>query len=104
MSNPQLKGILLVLLAATLWGTLGIIYKYSTDRFGLTPLTIVFWRGALAAVALALLGIALALAGRGWAMFHVRQADLPIFVTFGLLGVTAFFLLYIYAVVLVGVA
>ena len=37
-------------------------------------------------------------------MFRVRRADLPIFVTFGLLGVTAFFLLYIYAVVLVGVA
>ena len=104
MTNPQLKGILLVLLAATLWGTLGTIYTLGTDRFHLTPLAIVFWRGGLAALALGLLGIGKALAGRGWGMFRVRRADLPIFLTFGLLGVTAFFLLYIYAVVLVGVA
>ena len=93
-----------MLLAATLWGTLGTIYKYGTDRFNLTPLTIVFWRGALAALALCLLGITMSLMGRGWGMFRVRRVDLPIFLTFGLLGVTAFFLLYIYAVVLVGVA
>ena len=104
MTNPQLKGILLVLLAATLWGTLGTIYTLGTDRFQLTPLAIVFWRGGLAALALGLLGIGRALTGRGWGMFRVRRADLPIFLTFGLLGVTAFFLLYIYAVVLVGVA
>ena len=35
---------------------------------------------------------------------RVRAADWPIFITFGLLGVTAFYILYIYAVLLVGVA
>ena len=104
MKNPQLKGILLILLAATLWGTLGTVYTLGTGRFHLTPLTIVFWRGGLAALALGLLGLGMVLVGRGWVMFRVRRADLPIFLTFGLLGVTAFFLLYIYAVVLVGVA
>jgi len=105
MLTPQAKGIALVLLAATLWGTLGTVYKYATDTFHLTPLTIVFWRGAIAALALGgLLGVVMPLAGRGWSMLRVRRADLPIFFAYGLLGVTAFFLLYIYAVVLVGVA
>ena len=65
----------------------------------------VFWRAALAGLVLAVvLGVAALLTGKGWAALSVRRADLPIFVAFGLLGVTAFYLLYIYAVVLVGVA
>jgi drug/metabolite transporter, DME family len=104
-SNPQRKGLLLVLLAAALWGTLGTIYKLGTDGFGLTPLTVVFWRAALAGLVLVVaLGLVSPLMGKGWSALRVRRADLPIFVTFGLLGVTAFYLLYIYAVVLVGVA
>jgi drug/metabolite transporter (DMT)-like permease len=35
---------------------------------------------------------------------RVRRGDLPLFVAFGLLGVTAFYPLYIYSVLLVGVA
>jgi DME family drug/metabolite transporter len=66
---------------------------------------VVFWRAALAGLVLAVvLGAAAALSGKGWAALRVRRADLPIFVAFGLLGVTAFYLLYIYAVVLTGVA
>ncbi len=104
-SNPQRKGLLLVLLAAGLWGTLGTIYKLGTDSFGLTPLTVVFWRAALAGLILVVaLGAVLPLMGKGWSALRVKRADLPIFFTFGLLGVTAFYLLYIYAVVLVGVA
>jgi drug/metabolite transporter (DMT)-like permease len=97
--------LLLVLLAAGLWGTLGTAYKLGTDAFGLTPLTVVFWRATLAGLVLAVvLGLTALLAGKGWGALRVRRADLPIFVAFGLLGVTAFYLLYIYAVVLVGVA
>jgi DME family drug/metabolite transporter len=103
--NPQLTGLLLVLTAAALWGTLGTFYKLGTDTFGLTPLTVVFWRAALAGIVLAVvLGIIFPLLGKGWSALRVRRADLPVFITFGLLGVTAFYLLYIYAVVLVGVA
>ena len=42
--------------------------------------------------------------GKGFGLLRVSRRDLPLFVAFGLLGVTAFYLLYIYAVVLVGVA
>lgn len=95
----------LVLTAATLWGTLGTLYKYGNSAFGINPLGIVFWRAGLAASSLVLvLGLLLPLAGRGWSLLRVRLVDIPLFVIFGLLGVTAFYVLYIYAVVLVGVA
>lgn len=98
------RGVLLVLLAAALWGTLGTFYTWGTGSLGLTPLTIVFWRAALAAVALGLgLGLVMPSLGKGWGLLKVRRADLSIFALFGLLGVTAFYLLYIYAVLLAGV-
>ena len=75
------------------------------DAYGLTPVTIVFWRAALAALGLGFaLLVVVPLAGGGWHRLRVRAADWPIFITFGLLGVTAFYILYIYAVLLVGVA
>jgi DME family drug/metabolite transporter len=84
---------------------LGTLYKFGTEQYGLTPLSIVFWRAALAAIILWIaLGLIAPLAGGGWRGVRVKRRDLPLFATFGLLGVTAFFILYIYAVVLVGVA
>lgn len=94
-----------MLLAATLWGTLGTLYRWATEGFGLTPLTVVFWRAGLAAL---LLGVSLAgirpATGKGFGLLKAGRGDFPLFAAFGLLGVTAFYLLYIYAVVLVGVA
>ena len=98
------RGGLLVLTAAALWGTLGVSYKLATEGYGLTPLTVVFWRAALAALSLGLfLGLVMPLLGKGLRLLKVRRADLPLFAAFGLLGITAFYLLYIYAVVLAGV-
>jgi len=98
------RGAFLVLVAAALWGTLGVSYKLATEGYGLTPLTVVFWRAALAALSLGLfLGLVLPLLGRGVGFLKARRADLPLFAAFGLLGITAFYLLYIYAVVLAGV-
>src|SRR6478735_2658816 len=103
--NPPLISAGFVLLAAALWGTLGTLYKAAAGAYGLTPLTIVFWRAALAALGLGFaLLVVVPLAGGGWHRLRVRTADWPIFITFGLLGVTAFYILYIYSVLLVGVA
>lgn len=103
--SPRQKGIFFVLLAAGLWGTLGTFYRLGTDEFHLTPLAIVFWRGAVAAIALgAVMGVVLPIGAGKWGLLRVRRADLPLFFAFGLLGVTAFYPLYIYAVLLVGVA
>jgi DME family drug/metabolite transporter len=105
IKNPPLISSGFVLLAAALWGTLGTLYKTAADAYGLTPVTIVFWRAGLAALGLGFaLLVVVPLAGGGWRRLRVRAADWPIFITFGLLGVTAFYILYIYAVLLVGVA
>ncbi len=94
-----------MLLAAGLWGTLGTFYRFGTEQFHLTPLAIVFWRGGLAALALGLvMGLVLPLGAGKRGLLRVRRADLPMFLAFGLLGVTAFYPLYIYSVLLVGVA
>jgi drug/metabolite transporter (DMT)-like permease len=104
-ANPRVIGVCLVMLAAALWGTLGTLYTYGTREYGLTPLSIVFWRAALgAAILWMVLGAVVPLMGRGWSALRVQKRDVPLFATFGLLGVTAFYVLYIYAVVLVGVA
>lgn len=94
-----------MLTAAALWGTLGVFYTWATTYFGMSPLTVVFWRASLAALILGLvLGLVRPLLGGGWEMLRVRRRDWPVFLTYGVLGVTAFYLLYIYAIVLVGVA
>jgi DME family drug/metabolite transporter len=99
------RGALLVLLAAALWGTLGTLYTWAREGFGLQPVAIVFWRAALAAICLAVvLGGVMPLAGKGTALLKVKPVAVPLFVAFGLLGVTAFYLFYIYAVLLTGVA
>jgi drug/metabolite transporter, DME family len=96
---------LLVLLAAGLWGTLGTIYKWGTEGFGMTPLTVVFWRAGTATIMLGLvMGGVMPALGRGARLLKIDKADLALFGAFGLLGVTAFYLLYIYAVLLTGVA
>src|SRR5690348_10562313 len=103
--RERVRGMLLVLLAAGLWGTLGTIYKLGTDGFGMTPLTVVFWRAGTAAIVLGMvMGGVMPALGRGGSLLKIDRADLMLFGAFGLLGVTAFYLLYIYAVLLTGVA
>lgn len=103
--SPKQRGIFFVLLAAGLWGTLGTFYRIGTEQFHLTPLSIVFWRGGLAALALGLvMGVVLPIGARMRGLLRVRRDDLPMFLAFGLIGVTAFYPLYIYSVLLVGVA
>jgi DME family drug/metabolite transporter len=95
--NQRLKGYALALAAACIWATLGLFYK-TLAGYGLPLLTIVFFRAAVAAIVLFL-----ALAGlrRNW--LRLARADWPLFLIFGLFGVAAFYIIYIYAVSLSGV-
>ena len=49
MSN-KFTGYLFILLAATLWGTLGVFYKFIASSYLLSSLEIVFWRAFFASL------------------------------------------------------
>ena len=92
------RGYGLVLLAAMLWASMGLLYRSLMENHGLRPLTIVFLRAGVAALALLL---ALVVIDRS--QLRLRRRDVPLFVSFGLVGVALFYAIYIYAVDLAGV-
>lgn len=98
-TSRRLKGSALILVAAVLWGTLGIFYKTLIGVYGLTPLNIAFFRAAFSALFLL---IGLSVLRPQW--LRVEWRDLPLLVNFGLFGVAAFFFVYVNAIDLVGVA
>jgi DME family drug/metabolite transporter len=98
-ASHRLKGFALVLLAAFLWGTLGIFYKILIGFYGLSPLSLAFFRAAFSGFFL-LVGLAVWQPG----CLRVERRDLPLLVGFGLFGIAAFFFVYVNAVDRVGVA
>ena len=96
MRSKRLRGYGLALVAAALWATLGLFYR-SLAAYGLPPLTIVFFRAVIAALVLFL---ALGWQRRGW--LRLERRDWLLFVPFGLTGVAAFYVVYIYAIDLTG--
>jgi DME family drug/metabolite transporter len=95
----RLRGYALVLVAATLWATLGIIFKALINDYGLSRITIAFFRASLSA---AILFAALAIRRRGSLCIAAR--DVLFFVAFGLLGIAAFYIVYITAIDLAGMS
>jgi DME family drug/metabolite transporter len=93
------KGYGLVLIAATLWGSIGIFYSQIIGVYGLSPLAAVLARGI---VACGVLIGALSLVRRD--LLRVRWRDLPYFAVMGFVTVTLVFVLYAYAIVQVGVS
>ena len=91
------RGYGLALLAAVLWATIGLFYS-ALANYGLPLVTIVFFRVAIAASVLLL---ALVWRRRSW--LRLERRDLLLFLAFGLFGVATFYVVYIYAVTLVGV-
>ena len=92
-----LSGYGLVLIAAVLWATLGVFYQRLV-AYGLPPISVVFFRAAMTSIALFLIQCAYR---RGWP--RLKRRDLPLFISFGLVGVAAFWTTYVHAVDLVGV-
>lgn len=96
--SKTLRGYLLVLIAATLWASIGVFYKFLIRDHGLTPLAAAALRGAagglLLLAALALTRVDLRVPRRHW----------PAFLAYGVFGVALFFVTYVNAINLVGVA
>jgi DME family drug/metabolite transporter len=98
-TSHRAQGFALVLLAAVLWGTLGIFYKILIGIYGLSPLSLAFFRAAFSAFFLL---VGLSVWQPGW--LRVERRDLPLLVGFGLFGIAAFFFVYVNAVDRAGVA
>ena len=93
--DPQRRpvlGYILALMAATIWGTLGIfamlIYRYEID-----PVVLVTARGVIAS---SVLLITLFFTNR--AALHIDTKDVPFFIAFGLVGVALNYLSYFEAI------
>jgi len=92
----RLRGYGLALVAACLWATLGLFYR-GLEAYGLPRLTIVFYRAVVAA---AVLSMVLGWRRREW--LRLQRRDWLLFLVFGLVGVAAFFVVYITAISLTG--
>jgi drug/metabolite transporter, DME family len=92
-----LAGYGLVTLGAGLWGALGLFYHVVIGGYGLTPLEAVFWRALLAS--LCLIGW---LAWRDPDILRIERRHISFFIVFGLIGVSATFAIYAYAIRMVG--
>lgn len=94
-----LKGYFLVLLAASLWATLGIIYKYLATDYGVPPLAVAAFRAGLGAL---LLAAGLLVWRRPW--LRISSAGLRVSVAYGVAGIALFYATYINAILTAGVA
>lgn len=94
-SNTLLRaealGYLLVVVAAILWATLGILGKF-LYRYAVDPLTVVTIRALIAFVTLTII---LAVVNRQ--LLRIHRRDLPFFALYGLIGVTFNYACYFYA-------
>jgi len=99
MKTHRLRGYAFVLVAATLWATLGIIFKALIGDYGLSRITIAFFRASLSAV---ILFAALALRRPG--SLRIKARDGLFFAAFGLFGIAAFYIVYITAIDLTGMS
>jgi DME family drug/metabolite transporter len=92
-------GYAFVLVAATLWATLGIIFKALIHDYGLSRITIAFFRASLSAVI-----IFATLAFRQPRSLRIAWRDVPFFLAFGLFGIAAFYVVYVTAIDLAGMS
>jgi DME family drug/metabolite transporter len=89
----------LVLLAAALWATLGVIYNYLAGAYGLPPLAVAAFRAGLGGL---LLLAGLAILRRSW--LRLSRRGLQVVVLYGIFGIALFYATYINAILSVGVA
>ena len=91
MKAPRpLLGVLCIALAAALWGSLGVVSRVILDA-GVEPLELSVWRASIAGLLFAAHAVA-----RG--RVRVDRRDLPALAAFSVVGVSLFYLSYLFAV------
>lgn len=98
-STGTLRGYLLVLLAASLWATLGVIYTLLARESGLAALTVAALRAGMGGL---LLLAGLLILRRDW--LRINRRALRVVLLYGVFGVALFYASYVNAILSVGVA
>ncbi len=98
-NSSQLRGHLLVILAATLWASQGVFYTFIRTTYGLPSTTAAFFRAAMTAI-LVFGWMAL----RGQRILALSRRDVGFFALFGVFGVTTLYVTFANAVDISGVA
>lgn len=93
------RGYFLVLLAASLWATLGIIYKYLASSYGVAPLAVAGLRAGLGGL---ILLAGLLLLRPAW--LRLSRRAVRVVLLYGVFGIALFYASYINAILAVGVA
>jgi len=88
----------LIALAATMWGSLGVVTKL-LYTLGMGPWSLTFFRTALGFVAF---GLVIVVKDRSW--LAVERKDLHFLALFGLISTSAFYALYLFTISLTSVA
>lgn len=96
--SEKLRGYVFVLVAATLWASIGVFYKLLIGRFGLTPLAAAALRGSLGGLILFTVLLLLRV------NLRVPRQDWLTFLAYGVFGVALFFVAYVTAINLTGVS
>lgn len=94
--RERMRGYLLILAAAVLWGTFGTVARVALAA-GMTPMELAFWRAALGGGCFAAHAV---VRRRG----PVALRDMPMVVVFAVIGVAGFYFSYLEAVRQGGVA
>lgn len=98
-ASSRAVGYAQVMGAASLWATLGLFYTGFIDVYGVPPLGVAFYRAFLGFAVLLLI---LTIVRPAW--LRIAARDLPFFALFGLMGVAVFYITYVYAIHLAGMA
>lgn len=96
--SKNLRGYLLVLTASILWASIGVFYKFLINDHGLIPLAAAALRGSVGGSILLALLLLLRV------NLHVPRREWPGFLAYGTFGVALFFICYVNAIHLTGVA
>ncbi len=94
MTDSSTRGYFLVILAACMWGTLGLFFRVLHDSYGLSALTIAFLRASISFVILIC-----ALAITRPQLLRLSLRAIPFFIAYGFCGVAAFYITYTQAII-----
>lgn len=86
----MLKGYVFIIVAALCWGFIGI-FSFIAFSEGVEPMEVAFWRALLAWFCFGAQALLLK-------ETHLAKKDIPLLVIFGFLGISLFYISYLYAV------